>query len=60
MSLAYFGFRVAHTPRRVWPLFVFYAFYFALTEGAERAMVADLVRRRCAERPSGPSTPRSD
>jgi MFS family permease len=30
-------------PTQIWGLFAFYALFYALTEGAERAMVADLV-----------------
>lgn len=42
-AAAYVGFAFASTPARIWPLFGFYALFYALTEGAERALVADLV-----------------
>jgi MFS family permease len=40
---AYVGFAFAGTPVAMWGLFAFYAVSYALTEGAERALVADLV-----------------
>lgn len=44
-ALSYAGFALLAGPRStwVWALFAFYALFFALTEGAERALVADLV-----------------
>jgi len=42
-ALAYVGFALVATPAQIWPLFAFYALFYALTEGAERALVADLV-----------------
>jgi len=42
-AVAYVGFAYAARPLQVWGLFAFYAFFYALTEGAERALVADLV-----------------
>ncbi|MDQ6894708.1 MAG: MFS transporter [Acidobacteriota bacterium] len=41
--LAYTGFAFVSTPAGVWALFGGYALFFALTEGAQRALVADLV-----------------
>ena len=41
-TITYVGFALAGTPAVVVVLFVFYAGYFALTEGAEKALVADL------------------
>ncbi|HEY6051267.1 MAG TPA: MFS transporter, partial [Thermoanaerobaculia bacterium] len=41
--LAYAGFAFVSTPAGVWALFAGYALFFALTEGAQRALVADLV-----------------
>ena len=41
-ALAYAGFAFVSTPGAVWPLFALYGAYFGLTEGAERALVADL------------------
>jgi MFS family permease len=42
-ALAYVGFAFAGTAAAIWGLFAFYAVFYALTEGAERALVADLV-----------------
>jgi MFS family permease len=41
--LSYVGLAFATAPTAVWPIFGFYGLFFALTEGAERALVADLV-----------------
>jgi MFS family permease len=41
-ALAYAGFALARRALHVWLLFAVYALYFALSEGAERALVADL------------------
>ena len=51
--LAYVGFAFVSTPAGVWALFGGYAFFFALTEGAERALVADLVGDRLRGRAFG-------
>lgn len=42
-ALAYLGFGVASQPWQIWGLFGFYGLYFGLTEGVERALIADLV-----------------
>ncbi len=42
-AAVYAGFAFAHAAWHAWALFVAYGVYFALTEGPERAMVADLV-----------------
>jgi len=42
-ALAYLGFGVASQPWQIWGLFAFYGLYFGLTEGVERALIADLV-----------------
>jgi len=42
-ALAYVGFAYAGTAPQIWGLFAFYAVFYALTEGAQRALVADLV-----------------
>jgi len=42
-ALAYLGFGAATQPWQIWALFAFYGLYFGLTEGAERALIADLV-----------------
>lgn len=39
----YAGFATAQTPGAVWVLFGAYGLFYGLTEGSERAMVADLV-----------------
>jgi MFS family permease len=42
-AVAYLGFGVANEAWHVWVLFVAYSGFYALTEGAEKAFVADLV-----------------
>jgi len=42
-ALVYFGFAFASTQWHAWALFVAYGLFFALTEGTERALVADFV-----------------
>jgi MFS family permease len=42
-ALSYAGFAVAARPLEVWGLFALYGLFHALTEGPERALVADLV-----------------
>jgi MFS family permease len=42
-SLIYFGFAFAKYEWHVWVLFMLYGIYFGLTEGTEKAFVADLV-----------------
>jgi MFS family permease len=42
-ALVYFGFAFVTEPWQVWALFIVYGTYFGLTEGAEKALVADLV-----------------
>jgi len=42
-SVTYVGFALAITPSLVVLLFLFYAGYFALTDGAEKALVAELA-----------------
>lgn len=42
-GLVYLGFAFAQTGTHVWILFGFYGVYYALTEGAAKAFVADLV-----------------
>jgi MFS family permease len=43
-ALVYFEMGRASTPQTIWFLFGIYGFYFGLTEGVERALVADLVK----------------
>jgi len=42
-ALVYFGFAFVAAPWQAWALFIIYGLYFGLTEGVEKAMVADLV-----------------
>jgi MFS family permease len=42
-ALVYVGFAYIDSPWQAWALFIIYGFYFGLTEGAEKALVADLV-----------------
>jgi MFS family permease len=42
-SLVYFGFAFASAAWHAWTLFMVYGLFFALTEGTERALVADFV-----------------
>lgn len=42
-ALVYFGFAFVTAPWQVWALFIIYGAYFGLTEGVEKAFVADLV-----------------
>lgn len=43
-AAVYGGFAFASTVGETWALFLLYGVYFGLTEGAEKALVADLVR----------------
>lgn len=42
-ALVYVGFAFASAAWQAWALFLVYGLFFALTEGAERALVADIV-----------------
>lgn len=42
-AAVYFGFASASTAWQAWALFAIYGLFFGLTEGSERALVADLV-----------------
>jgi MFS family permease len=42
-AAVYLGFAAASAPWHAWALFLIYGLYFGLTEGTERALVADLV-----------------
>jgi MFS family permease len=42
-ALAYLGFALANAPWQMWALFAVYGMFFGLTEGAEKALVVDLV-----------------
>ncbi len=43
-AAVYAGFAFATSEVSIWVLFLIYGIYFGLAEGAERALVADLVR----------------
>jgi MFS family permease len=43
-AAVYFGFAQASTAWQAWALFGVYGVFFGLTEGSERALIADLVR----------------
>ena len=43
-AAVYAGFAFVETPAGAWGLFLVYGIYFGLAEGAEKALVADLVR----------------
>ncbi|HKP73609.1 MAG TPA: MFS transporter, partial [Pyrinomonadaceae bacterium] len=42
-AAVYLGFAFVSTPAAAWTLFLVYGIYFGLAEGAEKALVADLV-----------------
>lgn len=42
-GLTYLGFALVNSPLVIWMLYAFYGLYYALTEGAAKAMVAELV-----------------
>ena len=42
-AAVYLGFAVAHVSWQAWALFGVYGIFFGLTEGSERALIADLV-----------------
>lgn len=42
-GLTYLGFALVNSPLVIWVLYAFYGLYYALTEGAAKAMVAELV-----------------
>ena len=52
-AAAYTGFAFVSGPAAVWGLFALYALFFGLTEGSERAFVADLVPERLRGRAYG-------
>jgi MFS family permease len=52
-TLSYAGLAFAAAPLHVWVLFGFYALFFAATEGAERALIADLAGSRMRGRAFG-------
>lgn len=43
-AVVYLGFAFAQSASQIWGLFLIYGVYFGLAEGAEKALVADLVR----------------
>lgn len=42
-ALAYMGFAFANAAWHAWALFAFYGLFYGMTEGAERALIADLA-----------------
>ena len=42
-AIAYLGFALASSPWMIWVLYAFYGLFYALSEGAAKAMVAELV-----------------
>src|SRR6266542_5764679 len=52
-AFSYLGFAFAAAPVHAWTLFGFYALFFAATEGAERALIADLAGGRMRGRAFG-------
>ena len=42
-AVVYAGFAFVSSPWQVWALFIIYGVYFGLTEGVEKAFVADMV-----------------
>jgi MFS family permease len=52
-ALSYLGFAFVASSPAVWALFGFYALYFAATEGAERALIADLAQEKMRGRAFG-------
>ena len=42
-ATVYLGFARAHVAWQAWALFLMYGVFFGLTEGSERALIADLV-----------------
>jgi len=42
-ALAYLGFALARSPWMIWVLYAFYGLFYAFSEGAAKAMVAELV-----------------
>ncbi|MHB1346305.1 MAG: MFS transporter [Candidatus Humimicrobiaceae bacterium] len=43
--LTYFGFAYADRSWQIWALFLFYGMFFGFTEGAEKALVGDMIGR---------------
>jgi MFS family permease len=52
-AIAYVGFAYVSGATQIWWLFAFYALFYSLTEGAERALVADLVPAKVRGRAFG-------
>jgi MFS family permease len=52
-ALAYAGFAIARSPLTIVLLFAVYGFFYALSEGPERALVADLAGERARGRAFG-------
>ena len=52
-AMVYLGFAHATAPWQVWGLFLGYGLYFGMTEGVEKALVADLVPQAATGRAFG-------
>jgi MFS family permease len=52
-AASYAGFALASSPEAAWALFGLYALFYALTEGPERALIAQLVPERLRGRAFG-------
>lgn len=52
-ALSYLGFAFVHSAAAIWTLFGFYALFFAASEGAERALIADLAGEKMRGRAFG-------
>ena len=52
-AVSYVGFAFVSSPGPIWAWFGFYALFYAMTEGAERALVADLAPARLRGRAFG-------
>jgi MFS family permease len=52
-ALSYLGFAFVHSATAIWALFGLYALFFAASEGAERALIADLAGEKMRGRAFG-------
>ena len=58
-AFVYAGFAFASAPWHIWALFALYGIVFGLSEGTEKALIADLYHRRDAVAHSDGTTPSS-
>lgn len=52
-GVSYLGFAVAHSAWQVWPLFALYGVFYAASDGAGRALIADVVGKEARGRAYG-------